>query len=68
MSYQNDEIFQNLPNEEGDIGFSSSDASDTMPPLMSTSSSKVEEDLRPEEHGNGRGELPTIDEVEEKRF
>ncbi|KNC83139.1 hypothetical protein SARC_04590 [Sphaeroforma arctica JP610] len=65
MSYQNDEIIQNLPNE-GDIGFSSSDASNTMPPL--SSSSEAEEDLRPEDHGNGRGELPTIDEVEERRF
>ncbi|KNC80935.1 hypothetical protein SARC_06723 [Sphaeroforma arctica JP610] len=68
MSYQNDEIFQTFPNEEGDSGFSSSDASVTMPPLMSTSSSEAEEDLRPEDYGNGQGEPPTNDKVEERRF
>ncbi|KNC81465.1 hypothetical protein SARC_06211 [Sphaeroforma arctica JP610] len=68
MSHQNDEIFRNLPNEEGDSGFSSSEASDTIPPLISTSSSKAEGDSRPENQGDNRAEPPTIDEVEEKRF
>ncbi|KNC78742.1 hypothetical protein SARC_08837 [Sphaeroforma arctica JP610] len=68
MSHQNDEIFRNLPTEEGDSGFSSSEASDTMPTLMSASSSEAEEDLRQENQGNDRGEPPTIDEVKERRF
>ncbi|KNC69374.1 hypothetical protein SARC_18116 [Sphaeroforma arctica JP610] len=68
MSRQNDEVFQNLLNEEGDSGFSSSDANDTMPPLMSNSSSETKEELRPENQGDGRGEPPAIDGVYERRF
>ncbi|KNC78367.1 hypothetical protein SARC_09201 [Sphaeroforma arctica JP610] len=60
MSQQNDEIFQNLPNEEEDSGFTSSDASATMPSLMSNRSSEAEEESRPDGHMNAPGNHPRV--------
>ncbi|KNC83701.1 hypothetical protein SARC_04060 [Sphaeroforma arctica JP610] len=39
-----------------------------MPPLMSTSSSEAKEDWGQENQGNDRGEQPTIEEVDGRRF
>ncbi|KNC80680.1 hypothetical protein SARC_06969 [Sphaeroforma arctica JP610] len=46
MARQNDGIFQNPPAVEDDSGYTSSDASATMPSLMSNSNSEEEETPR----------------------
>ncbi|KNC80523.1 hypothetical protein SARC_07116 [Sphaeroforma arctica JP610] len=47
MARQNDEIFHNLHAVEDDSGYTSSDASATLPSLMSSSGSEKEETPRP---------------------
>ncbi|KNC86556.1 hypothetical protein SARC_01329 [Sphaeroforma arctica JP610] len=44
---RHDDIFQNLPAEEEDSGYTSSDASATMPSLVSNSGSEADETSRP---------------------
>ncbi|KNC81393.1 hypothetical protein SARC_06280 [Sphaeroforma arctica JP610] len=67
MSQQNDEVFRNMPIEEEDSGFSSSNASATIPSFISDSSSEAEEESRPDSR-NARWEPARSSEVNNNRF
>ncbi|KNC76433.1 hypothetical protein SARC_11067 [Sphaeroforma arctica JP610] len=67
MSQQNDDIYQNLPVKEENIGYSSNEASVTMPPFLSNSSSEVEGESRANSQ-NDRWEPPRSSEVNRSSF
>ncbi|KNC85402.1 hypothetical protein SARC_02401 [Sphaeroforma arctica JP610] len=67
MAQRNVDIFQNLPAVEEDSGYTSSDASATIPSLMSNSGSEAEETPRPNDQ-HVRWDQQRESEVNNRRF